>query len=241
MSWEINFDLYEKNGDNWKNIFHDKNYNAFKNFSEYRCDISLFSKAKLEKDDEITLKDLLKEYNYTNYEYVGAITKESYANLDVKTHIELDGKEQHIVISDEDKSKIKEISIPVENYIKMSTEERNSLISLCVVRTEERGNGNGAFYRVDTFYDILKTEKEKYLHLLEQKFRYENLKFSIDYLKLEEEERERVCEEINSNCENLVDDISETEQKLSALNGMISIMEIALQDGDDAVVYIYSE
>lgn len=241
MSWCINFDLYTKKGNNWKNVFHDKNYDALKVFSTYRGDIENFSETYLVEEDKEILNTLIREYDYTDYVCIGSLTKETYANLDVKTRIEANEGKRYIVVSEEDEEKVKEVSISSDNYLKLSKEERDVLIDLYVVKTEQRGYGKGIFCRIDTFIKLLNTEKENYIKLLNQKFRYENLKFSVDYLKLDEEEKGRVEEEINSNCEGLDEQISEVEQKLSALNGMIAILEVAYQDNNDAVIYIYSE
>lgn len=243
MSWDLNADIYVKNCSNWKCLAHDKNINTLKIISDARGDFlsEEISDASIGKEDRNIIDRIMEQFNPTVYDFVGLFTKEVFENLDVRTRFENWEDGSGYVVSNEDAEKIGTLVVPVGECMKMSEEERNSLISVYTSHTEERGYGRGKFYREQDFSSYLVKKETEYNKLLEKKFRLDSLLYSVDYLKLNDEEKETVKENIDSNYEYIDDSLDEIKSQIYAANSAMAIIDFFNNyEYDDIVMYIYA-
>lgn len=240
MSWDINIDIYRKNNSNWECVAHDKNFNILKNISDVRGSFLSdgISEAFLNKEDKAVINDIMKQFNPTVYDFVGSFTKEVFSNLDVKTRFEIWEDGEGLVVSEKDAERIKPFDVSFEEYVKIPEEERKKLISIYSSHIEKRGYGRGSFYRADGFESYLAKKIEEYNKLIEKRFRLESLLYSVEYMKLEEEEQETAKENIDENYENINENINEVKYQIEATQSALAILDF-FNDGDDVVMYVY--
>lgn len=242
MSWDLMGDIYTRKKDGeWVCREHSMLFNGLKRLAEPRDNLDWedYASARISEDDTKELEARTHVYDYDSYNFICSLKKEVADEIDVAERCaEHEGRLVHIV-AEEDADKISGKAVPSEEILRMSSEERNTLLDFYYIKKEERGYGDGRFFDIDSFApqrDRLQRElRELYL----KKDRYDRLKESLEYLKLSEEEKENVD---NSYPYDYLDEqISETEHKLDSLISIIGILDYYKDwEEDFAVLYLYS-
>lgn len=123
---------------------------------------------------------------------------------------------------------------------KISDTDLNSLkdgVGVYVNEKYDHSLKHGSFYNVHSFAEYRDSLQREYDNLILKRKEFEDLKKSLDYLKLNEDEKENV----NSEYSYIDDDIDETFYKLHSAIGMVVLLNFYEQYDEEAVAYIYSE
>ena len=190
--------LYKKRKEDWNIVEKNLDMNCVKNFLDgweieanevYRVD---------EKLEEISKNN---EFFYT-YKFMGYINKKDCKNI--PNNLEYQGKEYineelngnrsekdpiPLVFFETDFSELESISSNIDKNITLTDLDIDKWYSV-YVRLKNYYNGN--FYNSSSFDEIIKSSIEKLNEIKENKRKWENIKSSLDYLKLTDTEKENV-------------------------------------------------
>lgn len=225
MSWGVYTDIFVKKDGKWSNVAFGKNTDFLKNLCEYRERLS---------DDIIPIdapKDLIE------YAHSFDTEKEEYATFVKKVRIPTE--EDKLVLPKEEIKKYSNDEPDIKEYLATPEEERNKkYVELYYKVKISHFDDNGNFYNIGSFASVRDKLEREYKDILKKKFKYEELKSSLDYLKLSDEEKENV----NSEYDYLDEELEETEYKLNAAISIISILDF-FDDykTDEVVAYIAAD
>lgn len=218
MSWYVGADIYVKENDNWKSVVENKFYLLFKNLCETRGSFyDELEPAAISKDDKEALKKLLEKHITYEETFVGYIKEDDLKDFKIEK------KENKFFIGEEDVCKI---------YNKTSFKKEDGLVDLYCMRKENRGHG-GDFFDINSFLNLkrkFKDELSKYKKAIKKQ---NEIKNSIEYLKLSEKEKENVNDSffISKEC------IEDIKYIIKALNTAISLLDFF--EEDDVVIYLF--
>lgn len=218
MSWYVGADIYIKENDSWKSVVENKFYLPFKNLCETRGSFyEELESAVLSKDDKEVLKKLLEKHITYEETFVGYIKEDDLKDFKVEK------KENKFFIKEKDVCKI---------YNKTSFKKEDGLIDLYYMRKEDRGH-SGDFFDINSFLNLkrkFKDELSKYKKAIKKQ---NEIKNSIEYLKLSEKEKENVNDSFFISKE-YIEDI---KYIIKALDTAISLLDFF--EEDDAVMYLF--
>lgn len=241
MSYDLTGDIYTKKKDGgWECREHDMSFNFLKCLVDGRgnLDWESYAPARLSDADEKELESLARTFDYDGYSYIGSMTKESFAGLDVKTRIaEHDGRTVYVV-EKADAKNVLPACVVSDDILRMSPDERKELDDFYFIEKEERGYGDGRFLDTDSFASQRDKLQRELRELYLKKDRYERLKESVEYLKLSSEEKENVDSSYPYGY--LDEEIEETECKVDSLVSVIGILDWYSQyPSESAVLFLF--
>lgn len=218
MSWYVGADIYVKENDTWKSVVENKFYLLFKNLCETRGSFyEELQPAAISKDNKEALKKLLEKHITYEENFVGYIKEDDLKDFKVER------KANKFFISEEDVCKI---------YNKATFKKEDDLAELYYTRKENRGHG-GDFFDINSFLNLkrkFKDELSKYKKAIKKQ---NEIKNSIEYLKLSENEKENVNDSFFISKE-YIEDI---KYIIKALDTAISLLDFF--EEDDAVMYLF--
>lgn len=231
MSWGFGIDIYTKKNGSWTTKAQGLNADFLKSISEIRGSLDEEIPSVWNKDDNLQVECHKTDTTEKTYQFT--ISKEDAAKVLKK------------VLGDEIDCNTKEEVKRYEKYrlddttvLNDAVEHKNNTVAVYLLENVSRYDHNqGYFYNVNSFISYRDKLIQKYKELLKSQFDFERLKSSLDYLKLNSEEKENVLSEF-SYTEN---DIQETEYKIDAVVGIINILNFYEQFDDEVIAYIYYE
>lgn len=182
---------------------------------------------------------------YTTIEYLATVDKKYLSQFGEYKTYNNHSKENCVLLTNNDEeliNKVKEYDIILCNekeWKKLTNNEKNDdfhfLMSDWIkhdinkyvniyIKVTKTHNGN--FYDINSFISKRKELEDKMKKLYYKKFEWENLKKSVEYLKLSNEEKENICSEY----EYLDEDIEDIEYGLDSCNYFIHLFEYMEND-----------
>lgn len=226
--------LYKKQKDGIlkiKNI----DMNCVKNFM---CGWEIEANEVWNIDEQLTKFIHENEFYYT-YKYIGEIEKEKIPNFE-KYLNRKENQSNILVFYEEDFDELEKIINEIQIEVPLSFTDSNGetkFFNYFSVEVRLKNYYNGNLYDVNSFDEIIESSKEKLKEIEENKRKWNNIKYSIEYLKLSNEEKENVWKSFEYEIE---DEDNYYKYKLESAR-MLKYTLSLFSDEENAYFYIYSD
>lgn len=224
MSWGMYVDIYVRNN---KNEWTCKAANMSADFLKNLCDI------RGQLSDKIVQYYLSKNESFEKAFHSNDGMEKKYLfsiPRDKAPYVPLD---KVLTVSKERAEELKKYKISDTDFKSLTTDG----VGVYVNEKCDHSLKYGSFYNVHSFAEYRDNLQKEYDDLIIKRKNFKDLKKSLNYLKLNEDEKENV----NSEYSYIDDDIDEILYKLHSAIGMVVLLNFYEQYDDEAVAYIYSE
>lgn len=236
--------LYKKRKEDWSIVEKNLDMNCVKNFLDG---------WEIEANEVYSVDEKLKEISKNNeffytYKFIGNIKKEKLTNTDIEDFI---AQGETYMIEEFFGKKNSKKSIPLVFY-EGNFEELKSIIEdidkedlnedYYSIYVRLKNYYNGKFYKSSSFDEIIKSSREKLNEITENKRKWENIKSSLDYLKLTDIEKENVWKSFEYEVEDEDNYYKYRLQSAEMLKYTLLLFSDTYNDlNDDVYFYIYSD